>query len=141
MKRIHYFEGFAKDKARLYGEIVDTCLQAVHDGVLDVRVQNDAGQCLWECGFAWTMERWQRMCGLLQRAGIASSIVWESKYGVVIHEYWTAIEYLWTDLKAVHRFLGRVERYGKPTWLVQELERRQTWAVGPRRAWLVACMM
>ena len=137
MKRIHHFEGFAQDKGRLYEEIVDTCLQAMLHGVLDVRVQNDAGQCLWECGFAWTMERWHRMCGLLQRAGIASSIVWESKYVVLIREYWTAIEYLWTDLDAVHRVLERVNLH--PRWLVQELDRRQAWAAGLRRAWLAAC--
>ena len=116
---------------------MDTCLQAMHDGVLDVRAQNDEGQYVWECFLSWTLERWQRMCGLLQRAGIASSIVWESKY--VLHdEYWTAIEYLWTDLQAVQRYLEH--RDTKRWWLVQELGWRKAWAEGPRRAWLAACV-
>jgi hypothetical protein len=141
MKSISSFSSFASARMQslpTIEETVDTCLQAVHDGVLDVCVQSCDGGYLWNyfwfVEYVWTYARWQRVCGLLQRAGVANSILWDSKC-LMNSQHWAGIEYLWTDLDAVHRVLER----GKPRWLVQELGRRQAWAAGLRRAWLSAC--
>ena len=122
-------------------ETVDVCLQAVHDGVLDVCVQSSDGCYLWNYFWfvesVWTYARWERVCGLLQQAGIANGILWDSTCCFMSSQHWAGIEYLWTDLDAVHRVLERVNLH--PRWLVQELDRRQAWAAGLRRAWLAAC--
>ena len=89
-------------------EAVDTCLQAMQEGVLDVFARNTNGQYLWSY-YGMTHGQWQRVCGLLQRAG----------------------------LEAVQKFLEC--RRTKPEWVVQEVGRRLTWDAGLRRAWLAAC--
>ena len=132
MKKIQSFYDFSISELGRPGDLgtcVETCLQAMHDGVLDVCVQNVHGHHLWECFSwqpVWTLERWRRLCGLLQRAGIAND------------EFCAEIKYLWTDLVPMHIFL---KRYGnKLRAIVQEIEWRQAWAVSPRRAWLAACV-
>ena len=147
MQRVHSFHGFAMkrlDREPLsVEEIVDTCLQAMQEGVLDVCAQNTNGQYVWIC-YGMTANQCQHTCSLLQRAGVVSSILWDPKWFVdqwfVDHlRFMADIEYLWTDLKAVHMYLEY--RAGKPVWVVQELGRRQTWNAGLRRAWLAACLM
>ena len=139
MKRVHLFHGFVSERLgreTFSEELVDTCLQAMQDGVLDVCAQNKDGWNLWRC-YGMTPHQWQRVCGLLQRAGIASSIFWQSEW-FICQEFIKEIEYFWTDLDAVHRYLEC--RHWNPAWLLQELGWRQReWNKGLRRAWLAAC--
>ena len=139
MKRVHHFRDFAMERLGReplsYKETVDTCLQAMHEGVLDVCVQNTHCCNVW-IWYGMTADQWHCVCGLLQRAGIASSILWDPIW-FVYEGFMADIEYLWTDLKAVEKFLECRTR--KPVWVVQELGRRQTWNAGLRRAWLAAC--
>ena len=144
MKKIESFYDFSNLQLGApcgdLGACVETCLQAMHDGVLDVCVQNKNGNHVWELfswEMKWTLKQWQRLCGLLQRAGITNGIVWDSVFFLNV-EFCAEIEYLWTDLEPVQMFLKR--NGNKPRAIVQELERRQAWAVSPRRAWLAACV-
>ena len=140
MQRVQSFYGFTKkrlDREPLSDEeIVDTCLQAMQEGVLDVCAQNTHCFYVW-MSYGMTVDQWHRACSLLQRAGVVSSILWDPKFSTYHNGFMVDIEYLWTDLKAVHRYLEY--RTGKPVWVVQELGRRQTWNAGLRRAWLAAC--
>ena len=145
MKRVYVFNGFAKERLGWQPnceESIDACLQAMQEGVLDVCEQNVDGYYLWMC-YGMSCDQWQRACSLLQRAGVASSIFWEStRRPLFYHEFMADIDYLWTDLGAVERYL--MEVYGKnmykiiPSRLVKELDRRR-WHAGLRRAWLAAC--
>ena len=110
---------------------VDTCLQAMQEGVLDVCAQNRDGLYLWSY-YGMTPGQWQRVCGLLQRAGIANSILWESKW-FTYHGFMAEIEYFWTDLDAVQK----VHQTGRGA-IAREVMRRR-WLVSLRRAWLAAC--
>jgi len=139
MQRVHSFIGFTRkrlDREPLsYQEIVDTCLQGMQEGVLDVCAQNPNGRYLWGC-HGMTSDRWQRACGLLERAGVASSILWQSTSHFGYHEFMAHIEYLWTDLEAVERYILMKRCENK---IVKELDRRKAWDAGLRRAWLAAC--
>jgi hypothetical protein len=144
MKRVQFFHDFARERLAREpfsdAEIVDTCLQAMQEGVLDVCAENSNGRYMWTC-FGMTSGRLQRTCGLLQQAGVESSILWKSSFAY--HEFRCDIEYLWTDLEAVDRYL--MERFENNvsypvmrSRLVKELDRRR-WHAGLRRAWLAAC--
>jgi hypothetical protein len=140
VKRVFNFHSFAMGRLSrepLYEEIIDTCLQAMQEGVLDVCAQSVSGQYVWMC-YGMTADQWHRACGLLQRAGVPTNILWDSKW-FICHGFMSGIEYLWTDLEAVHRYLECWAR--KPERVVQELDRRFTWNAGLRRAWLAACMI
>ena len=147
MKRVQFFHDFARERLGREpfsdAESVDTCLQGMQEGVLDVCARNSNGRYVWSC-FGMTSDRWQRACSLLQRAGVASSIFWESTRPLLFyHEFMADIDYLWTDLQAVECYLmeRRFENKIHPIIrirLVEELDRRKAWE-GLRRAWLVAC--
>ena len=152
MKRVHLFLDFTKERLGrgrepFTVEIVDTCLQAMQEGLLDACVQNRDGRYVWSC-YTMTPDQWHRACGLLQRAGIGNLIFWGSKW-FKYNAFMAGIEYLWTDLEAVEKFLMEWEK--DVVWLVQEVKRlgllrqeldrrrRFAWSAGLRRAWLVAC--
>ncbi len=145
MHRVQFFHDFTRERLGREpfsdAEIVDTCLQGMQEGVLDVCAQNSNGRYVWGC-YGMSSDRWQRTCGLLERAGVASSILWQSTSHFGYHEFMAHIEYLWTDLKAVERYLmERCENNTYPVMrfrLVKELDRRR-WHAGLRRAWLAAC--
>jgi hypothetical protein len=138
MHRVQFFHDFTRERLDRIplsdAEIVDTCLQGMQEGVLDVCAQNSNGRYVWGC-YGMSSDRWQRTCGLLERAGVASSILWQSTSHFGYHEFMAHIEYLWTDLKAVERYL--MERCENK--IVKELDRRKAWDAGLRRAWLAAC--
>ena len=143
MKRVQFFYHFTIEtlgrEPSSDEEIVDTCLQAMQEGVLDVCAQNGNGRYVWTC-FGMTSGQLQRTCGLMQQAGVESSILWTSSFSY--HEFRGDIEYLWTDLKIVERFLMQVKILPMTrVCVVQELDRRRTWDAGLRRAWLAACMV
>ena len=139
MKLVYHFRSFTVERLGRQPlcdeETVDTCLQAMQEGGLDVCARNLSGDHVWMC-YIMTADQWHRACGLLQRAGVASSTLWDITW-FRYHEFMEDIEYLWTDLKAVHRYLERWAK--KPERVVQELGRRFTWNAGLRRAWLAAC--
>jgi hypothetical protein len=143
MSRIHSFYYFVRErlgrKPSSDEEIVDTSLQAMQEGVLDVCAQNDDKWNLWRI-YGMTGDQWHRACDLLERAGVASSIMWQSTSNFIYHEFMGDIEYLWTDLEVVERFLMEEKMHPiRRIRLVQELDRRRTWDAGLRRAWLAAC--
>ena len=144
MKQVSFFNDFGRKRLGLgressSGECIDACLQAMQEGVLDVCAQNSHGRYVW-CGIGMSYDRWQRVCGLLERARVASSILWESPLGFIYYEFMADIEYFWTDLEAVERFLmeGFCEKNIYRV-LVQVVDRRRTWHAGLRRSWLAAC--
>jgi hypothetical protein len=99
MKRVHLFFDFTKERLgreAVPAEIVDTCLQAMQEGVLDVCAQNPYGRYVWSC-YTMTPDQWHRACGLLQRSGIGNLIFWGSKW-FKYDAFMAGIEYLWTDL-------------------------------------------
>ena len=139
MNRVHSFRGFAQERVGKWlddWQIVETCLQAMQEGALDVCAQNEDGQYVWMC-YGMMANHWRRACGLLQRAGIPSSILWDEKR-FTFCKFMAEIEYFWTDLDAAQRYLEC--RNWKPAWVLQELGwRLQEWRRGFRRAWLAAC--
>jgi heme exporter protein D len=59
MKRVHLFFDFTKERLgreAVPAEIVDTCLQAMQEGVLDVCAQNPYGRYVWSC-YTMTLEQ------------------------------------------------------------------------------------
>jgi hypothetical protein len=114
----------------------------MQEGFLDVCAQNPHGRYVWDC-YEMTADQWHRACGLLERAGVSNSILWQSTFYFRYCEFMAHIEYLWTDLQAVEWYLmeRRFENKIHPIIrirLVEELDRRKAWE-GLRRAWLVAC--
>ena len=76
MNRVQSFRGFAEERLgkRLDERvddwhIVEPCLQAMQEGVLDVCAQNEEGRVLWRC-YAMTAYQWRRTYSVLQRAGL-----------------------------------------------------------------------
>ena len=144
MQRVQSFQGFASEwigrEVLVNEEIVDTCLQAMHEGVLDVCAQNHNDHYMWLC-FLMTADQWHRACRLLQRAGVASSILWQSTSLFGYREFMAEIEYFWTDLEAVQGYylMQTGCHFTCYRLLKHELHRRQAWDACLTRAWLAAC--
>jgi hypothetical protein len=145
MKRVYLFRSFTVERLGrgplCDGEIIDTCLQAMQEGVLDVCAQNTDDRYLWTY-YGMMPGQWQRACGLLQQAGIPSNILWDPKW-FIYYEPMAEIEYLWTDLERVERFLmeccdNKIYQFAR-IHILQELDRRRAWNAGLRRGWLAAC--
>lgn len=89
-------------------KIVDVCLDAMEEGKLDVcavdvDVRAVCAIYLWE----WCKmkpRQWVRLCALLQREGIPSSIVWQDSEADP-PQFVEGVEYLWTDLDSVRIFM------------------------------------
>jgi hypothetical protein len=143
-------------------ETVDACLDAMQDGTLHVCAVSEifGNYRLWET-MPMSIAQWERLCGLLQRSAVPSSVVWNFKSRSLLFRVedsstdykWgrfllkrpelVGIDYLWEDLDAVRQFL---ERWDKKEWPETEVFRceiklRQSWAQGLRRAWLVALLV
>ena len=125
-------------------KMVDVCLDAMEDGELDVcAVDGGAVRAiyLWEwCNMK--PRQWVRLCALLQREGIPSSIVWQDLEADP-PQFVEGVEYLWTDLDSVCMFMedsrsecscGLCDFCHARHWVGTELQRRRCL----RRAWLVA---
>jgi hypothetical protein len=83
-----------------------------------------------------TPGQWQFVCGLLQQAGIANSILWESKW-FTYYGFMAEIEYFWTDLDAVQKVLIQFHQTARGAIAREVMCRR--WSACLRRAWLAAC--
>ena len=126
-------------------DVIDTCLSAMEDGELNVLSRNQDEYYFWEW-FPLTPRQWERICAVLRRQGIASSLLWTPLRVRLPYCKNTGlragIEYLWEDLDGIEELvLSRHKGYdcSECKWLKGELERRRrSWATGLRRAWLVA---
>ena len=130
----------------------DLCIGAMERGALPVCVRSSRADYLWdEC--ALNASEWDRICRL--RPPVCD--LWNVKSLIAFTRHWTGwrntnrvctslrphtvaalvqIEYLWTDLEAVDRFLNT--RSIKIQWIADEVDQRRRWAAGLRRAWLAA---
>ncbi len=137
MQRVQSFQGFASEwigrEVLLSEDMVDTCLQAMQEGVLDVCAQNNNDHYVWLC-FIMTADQWHR-------AGVASSILWQSTSRFIYREFMAEIEYFWTDLEAVQGYyLMQTDCYLTCHRLLKhELHRRQAWDACLTRVWSAAC--
>lgn len=117
-------------------KIVDACLDAMEEGTLHVCAKNYQRKYLWVF-FNMDPRQWMRLCALLQRHGIPSSIVWQD-FEFHPPGCLEELEYLWTDLDSMRTFMEHVSCLCHfCNWIQFELRRRE-WAIGLRRAWLVA---
>lgn len=139
-----FYEFAAKKKCNpdiiTMDQCVDTCLDAMEVGELDVCLQFDDFY-LWEWYRIWP-HQWSRICTILQRQGIPSSIVWDKHChpNNFSGEFsLTGIKYMWEDLAAIQGALARWKEkfHISVFWLEWQVEHR-LWATGLRRAWLVA---
>jgi hypothetical protein len=129
---------------------VDACLDGMEEGELDVFSKNRFFCYFWE-QFMLLPLQWVRLCAILQRQGIASSILWSiwSRFGLADPPELGDNEYMWEDLESIQSFLTLrldfFEKYqvGKSNsldWIERELERRRAWFTGLRRVWLLAAV-
>ena len=152
-----YFFNFSKTQKDYTGpdSIVDVCLHAMEEGKLSV-IAKQTGYYLWEV-YVLTVDQWVRMCALLQRNWLPSSLFWV--FGTSVD--WTKrgafaepslvsedpdavaalsrIEFLWQDLNAVDAWVHSMPRgYCDVEWVAAEVARRRQWFTGLRRAWVLA---
>jgi hypothetical protein len=133
--------------------VVNDCLDAMEDGTLHVCAVTEVyNYFLWECREMSTVQ-WKRLCGLLQRAAIPSSVMWSIHSYLLFgtHPYIlerpevVEIDYVWEDLDAVRRFLAKWHQCAATEVFKRQLEQRQSlrqsWMQGLRRAWLVAALV
>ncbi len=137
--------------------IVDACIHAMENGRLSVFAQ-EAGLYLWEY-FSFTVDQTARICALLQRQRLPSSLLWRPfttlplsvKPGrnmgpiKVVKDPDTMsalsqIEFLWQDLDEVQAWLDDSPHHLKLEWIAAEVDRRR-WLMNPRRAWLAAVVV
>jgi len=132
----------------------DLCIYAMERGTLPVCVRSTREDYLWdEC--ALRASEWDRICRL--RPPVCD--LWNVKSLIAFTPYYTGprdtnrvctslrphtvaalvqIEYLWTDLEAVDRFVNFMNSDMKVQWIADEVNQRRRWAAGLRRAWLAA---
>ena len=128
----------------------DWCIGAMERGTLPVCLKSSRERYLWD-DYVLTTSQWDRICRLRPPLSdlwnINSLISFTSCRGSF---RWTAedpdtvatlvqIEYLWTDLEAVDRFLNT--KSIKVQWIADEVDQRRQWAAGLRRAWLAAVVI
>ena len=92
---------------------VDAYMDAMEHDLLPVDTE-EHGHYLWEF-YILTVDQWVRICGLLQRRRLPSSLLWRSRgwlFGqpaICVRNAWChgcQIEYLWQDLNAVSTFVA-----------------------------------
>ena len=123
-------------------ECVDACLDAMEEGAEHVCMQDKEGFLLWE-RFPMLPRQWNSVCRLLEGAGVGCSVVWRENSLIYYTKTETRdIEYLWTDLEAVQAYVKFLTKRfcqawrAHQSWIAHELDRRVTWEMGLRRAWL-----
>ena len=146
MKSFNGFANFAKDKvgrelAYERDRVLETCLSAMEDGELNVLQKNIEGYYLW-AWFNFTPRQWERTCAVLQKQGIASSVLWDRSPDCLGSTGLRAgIEYLWEDLDGIEKIVLSMQESmycSECEWVKGELERRRAWSMGLVRAWMVA---
>lgn len=139
------FSEFAAQKSTSHAvTVIDTCLDAMDEGILDVCARSPMGCYLWET-YLLSEQQWHRVCNLLQRFGMSNSILWRFGCSLTISELnmWAGIEYLWTDLVTVHMFLADFQRrhgYQQHCYIIADELEQRAWATSVRRAWLAAAV-
>jgi hypothetical protein len=145
--------------------VVDACIRAMEGGRLPVLAQ-DAGLYLWEY-FVFTVDQTARICALLHQRWLPPSLLWRSHFSrphlfsksrtvLDVSFVWTDpvamstlsnIEFLWQDLQVVKAWIhgqppvfNKIEK-AKADWINAEVDKRQQWFAGARRAWLAAVVI
>lgn len=141
-------------------ETFDEYMDAMEEGRRPVVAQQN-GYYAWE-RFILTMDQWTRICGLLQRQRLPSSLLWRPRMqqswcrisrddfccGMVYRipgavSALCQIEYLWQDLDAVQTWLNTEEKLPytvqrRLDWVKEEVDQRRQWLTGLCRGWLLA---
>jgi hypothetical protein len=150
------FRGFAQTRKDYTGpySVVDVCLHAMEEGTLSV-IAKAWKYSLWEFCIM-SVDQWVRMCALLQRHRLPSSLCWRVGTNlrltrraavaepILVFEdsdaiaALTRIEFLWQDLDAVQAYIIIKSRTFDVEWVAAEVDRRRQWFAGLRRTWLLA---
>jgi len=154
------FRGFAQTRKDYTGpySVVDVCLHAMEEGTLSV-IAKAWKYSLWEFCIM-SVDQWVRMCALLQRHRLPSSLCWRVGTNlrltrraavaepILVFEdsdaiaALTRIEFLWQDLDAVQAYVDDWSSSGhRVEWAAREVVRRRQWFTGLRRAWLWAVVV
>ena len=148
-----YFYQLVPDSERMsLVACVDWCIGAMERGTLPVCLKSSRECYLWD-DCVLTASQWDRICRL--RPPLCE--LWNSNSFILLTPHagvnqftsrhpdaitaLVQIEYLWTDLRAVDRFLNtRSNRIisMRVEWIADEVDQRRRWAAGLRRAWLAA---
>ncbi len=140
IKGVDTFYSFARDEEPngeyTFKRVVRICVDAMDKHKLHVCAKNIAGCYLWE-SFSMELLQWQRVCDILRRQGIGTSVLWSTESSAYHTPLLADLDCLWEDLDVIQASIIKQPRL-LVRWISPELQKRTEWKNGLRHAWLAA---